>query len=387
MRNEEEIKDYVRTLREELHQYPETDFNEFKTKSIIERELNKIGIPYQTFAKTGTVGLISGKADGKTVLLRADIDGLPIKEEVDVPYKSKNEGFMHACGHDVHTACLLGAAKLLFDARESFSGNVKLVFQPAEEGVGGAKPMIDEGVLENPKVDAAFALHVEPLEKTGNIQIRDGAIMASPDEFTVKIYGKGGHGSAPHQCTDPISPAALLVNELEKIPRSAVSVFEPCIVSVCSIHAGSCPNVIPSEAVLEGTARAFDETTRKKIATMIEEKVKQICNIYGTKYDFEYRYLYPPVINNAKMNELVENAAKKIPEVKNIIILKHPAMAGDDFSYFAQKVPSAYFKLGVGNDKINFPIHSNRFTIDNSALLTGTKLMAQTAMEFLDSRG
>ncbi len=379
------IGNYVQKIREELHRYPETDFTEFKTKEIIERELQALEIEYCTLAKTGTVAVIEGKSAGKTVLLRADIDGLPILEKTDVPFKSLREGYMHACGHDVHTACLLGAAKILKKMRGEIEGCVKLVFQPAEEGVGGAKPMIDAGVLKNPDVDAAFAMHVEPLEQVGNIQLRDGAIMASPDEFTLKITGVGGHGSMPHRCVDPIAAAAAVINEFQKVVRTSLSPFEPCVVSVCSIHSGTCPNVIPQEATIEGTVRSFDESVRRKIAHILERTANEVSLSMGAKCEFEFRFLYPPLINNGSMNMIVANAARKINSIKEIIYLDNPSMAGDDFSYFAQNVPASYFKLGVGNDKINYPIHSPYFDIDNKALQIGAELMAEIAADYLNT--
>lgn len=378
------LGEYVKALREELHRYPETDFNEFKTKAVIERELKKMNIEYKTLAKTGTAAIIKGNPNGKTVLLRADIDGLPITEKNDVPYKSTHEGYMHACGHDVHTACLLGAARLLKNAESKLGGCVKLVFQPAEEGVGGAKPMIDEGVLENPKVDSAFAMHVEPLEKVGNIQIRDGAIMASPDEFYIKIKGVGGHGSMPHKCVDPIALCAEIIGEFQKTVRKSFSPFAPCVVSVCSVHSGTCPNVIPEEAFMEGTVRAFDESVRCVAAELLEKKAKEICSCAGAECEFKFKFLYPPVINNPEMNKIVIAAASKTASVKNTVALENPAMAGDDFSYFANAVPSAYWKLGVGNDKIANPIHSPNFEIDNKSLAIGAEMTAHIAAEFLN---
>ena len=375
--------EYLKKLREELHQYPETDFVEFKTAEIIRRELDNMKIAYKASAKTGTVGLIKGFSSGKTILLRADIDGLPITEETNLPYKSLNEGYMHACGHDVHTACLLGAAKILIEMKDKLPGNIKLVFQPAEEGVGGAKPMIEEGVLENPHVDAAFALHVEPLEKTGNIQVRDGAIMACPDEFTIDIFGCGGHGSAPYQCVDPIAIAAQIITEYQGIVRQNINPMIPCVVSVCSVHAGSCPNVIPSQASMEGTVRALDNETRFKIADILEKKACEISKMMGGRCRFEYRSLYPPVINNPNMNKLVINAAEKLSILKEVVPLEFASMAGDDFSYFAQEVPASYFKLGAGNDNLAFPIHSPKFNIDDNALIIGAALMAQIAYDFL----
>lgn len=381
--NNSEIFDYVKRIREELHRCPETEFNEFETTKIIRRELDSLGIEYKTCTETGTLAIISGEKSGKTVLLRADIDALPIKEETDLPFKSQNTGYMHACGHDVHTACLLGAAKILNEIKEQIQGNVKLAFQPAEEGSGGAKLMIDEGALENPTVDAAFAMHVEPLEKVGNIQIKNGAIMACPDEFTIHISGIGGHGSAPQQCVDPIAISAAIIAEYQTIVRKSVNPMIPCVVSVCSIHSGSCPNVIPSEAVMEGTVRALDNETRFKIADILKKRACCIAEMMGGKCSFEYRALYPPVVNDEKMNEIVARAAGKLG--LGIVNLPFAAMAGDDFSYFGEKVPAAYFKLGVGNNKLHYPIHSPKFNADEQAYENGSKIMAQIALEYLNS--
>lgn len=377
--------DYIVSIRRELHKYPEIGFSEFKTSEIIKRELNKLGIENHTCAKTGVVGLIRGNTSGKTVMLRADIDGLPINEENNIPYKSENNGFMHACGHDVHTACLIGAAKILNECKDNIKGNIKLVFQPAEESIGGALPMIEEGVLDNPLVDAAFALHVEPLLKTGKIQYRNGAIMACPDEFTIKIHGKGGHGSAPNQCIDPITVSAAIINEYQSIVRKNINPMIPCVVSICSVHAGTCANVIPSEAVMEGTLRALDNETRFFMAKKIEETAINIAKNMGAECEFEYRPLYPPVINNEKMNEIVKLSAKKTEMIDDIIELPYSSMAGDDFSYFTEKVPGAYFRLGVGTDGENFPIHNSKFHVDDNSLKIGSAILAQISVDFLNS--
>lgn len=226
-------------------------------------------------------------------------------------------------------------------------------------------------------------MHVEPLEKVGNIQIRNGAIMASPDEFYIKIKGVGGHGSMPHRCVDPIAISAEIVNEFQKIARESLSPFTPCTVSVCSVHSGTCPNVIPSEAYMEGTVRAFDENIRRLMSELLEKKAKDICAASGAECEFKFVFLYPPVINDPKMNETLKAAAKKVDSINDVIILENPAMAGDDFSYFAKAVPSAYFKLGVGNDTINNPIHSPYFDVDVRAFATGSELMAKIAVEYL----
>lgn len=373
--------DEVISLREKLHRHPETAFMEYKTSEIIQAELEKLGIPYVVMAKTGVLATITGGRAGKTLLLRADIDGLPIAEETDLSFKSLNQGFMHACGHDVHTACLLGAAKILNESKENICGVIKLMFQPAEEGAGGAQPMIGVGILEDPPVDAAFALHVEPLEKVGVIQIRDGAIMACPDEFTIHIHGRGGHGSAPHQCVDPIAIAADLVRAYQGIVRKTIDPMLPCVVSVCSIQAGNCPNVIPDTAVLEGTVRALDYETREKIARRLAETAEMIAASAGGSCDFEYRKLYPPVINDIRMNDVVVQAAEKLGIA--IKYLPYASMAGDDFSYIAEQVPASYFRLGAGLDMLSFPIHSSKFNVDNQAIPLGVSIFAQIALDFL----
>ena len=333
-----QIKDELISIRRHLHSTPETDFEEIKTSSFIRSKLDDYGIPYTTSAKTGTVALIKGKNSNKTVLLRADIDGLPIKDESKFEIKSEREGYMHACGHDIHATCLLGAAKILNDIKDELNGNVKLVFQPAEEGVGGALPMIEDGILENPHVDAAFALHVEPLEKTGNIQIKDGSIMASPDDFKIVVHGVGGHASAPEKCVNPVTIGTAIITEFEKL-NATVLKDKPCVMTVCYFNGGT------------------------------------------------FNKLFPPVANNSEMNDVIRNSAKKLTCINEVVTLDKPAMAGDDFSYFGENVPSAYFKLGVGNVEKGavYPIHSPKFIADEDALPIGSAILSQTAVDYLDT--
>ena len=337
-----QIKDELISIRRHLHRTPETDFEEIKTSSFIRSKLDDYGIPYTTSAKTGTVALIKGKNSNKTVLLRADIDGLPIKDESKFEIKSEREGYMHACGHDIHATCLLGAAKILNDIKDELNGNVKLVFQPAEEGVGGALPMIEDGILENPHVDAAFALHVEPLEKTGNIQVKDGSIMASPDDFKIVVHGVGGHASAPEKCVNPVTI---------------------------------------------GTARSLDNETREMLIELLDKTAHETAKKHGTTIDFTFNKLFPPVVNNSEMNDVIRNSAKKLTCINEVVTLDKPAMAGDDFSYFGENVPSAYFKLGVGNVEKGavYPIHSPKFIADEDALPIGSAILSQTAVDYLDT--
>ncbi|MCI8520521.1 MAG: amidohydrolase, partial [Clostridia bacterium] len=269
------LKNELISMRRQLHKTPETDFEEIKTAAFIREKLTEYGIPYFVSAKTGTVAVIHGKNEEKTVLLRADIDGLPIKDESNFHIKSERDGFMHACGHDIHSACLLGAAKILNSLKDTLNGNVKLVFQPAEEGMGGALPMIEEGILENPCVDGAFALHVEPLEPTGKIQIKDGSIMASPDDFEIIIHGVGGHGAYPEKCVNPLSVGAEILKEYHSISEKYNL---PCVVTICSFNGGTCRNAIPDTATITGTARSIDPITRKKLIEVLENTVSAIAD-------------------------------------------------------------------------------------------------------------
>ena len=290
---------------------------------------------------------------------------------------------MHACGHDIHAACLLGAAKILHDMRSELHGTVKCVFQPAEEGDGGALPMIQTGIMENPHVDGAFALHVEPLEETGNIQIKDGSVMASPDDFEIVITGVGGHGAVPEKCVNPVTAGAMIIDAYKNI----VSEFEnPCVVTICTFNAGTCRNVVPDTAVLTGTARSLDNKTRFALRDRLIELAETTAEKIGAKAEFRFNQLFPPVVNNADMNKIVIESAKKLDSVKNIVTLEKASMTGDDFSYFSELVPGAYFKLGVGNKEIGacYPLHSPKFKADDRALPIGAAIMAQSAVEFLN---
>ncbi len=376
-----QIKDELTEIRRTLHKTPETDFAEVKTSAYIQKKLAEYGIPFEIKAVTGISALISGERSGKTVLLRADMDGLPIKDESGFEVVSEREGYMHACGHDVHAACLLGAAKLLNDMKKELNGNVRLIFQPAEEGEGGALPMINEGVMEDPRVDGAFALHVEPLEPTGNIQVKNGSIMASPDDFEIVIRGTGGHGAYPEKCVNPLSVCAAI---LEKYHTLARDYNLPCVVTICSINGGTCRNAVPDTAVMTGTARSIDPVTRKQLVGLLESIAGNTAKDMGAEAVFNFNVLFPPVVNNDKMNEIVIKSAKKLG--LGVTTLRRASMAGDDFAYFCERVPSSYFKLGVGNTDVGavYPIHSPKFIADENALPIGAAIMAQAAIEFLN---
>ncbi|OON95918.1 MAG: N-acyl-L-amino acid amidohydrolase [Epulopiscium sp. Nele67-Bin005] len=379
--------DEVVTLRELIHMYPEDGFLEFKTSQMVADVLEGLGLEVtKNVAKTGVVGLLKGKYEGKTILLRADMDALKLEELADVPYKSKVKGMMHACAHDGHTAGLLGAAMILSELKDELHGNVKLIFQPAEEEKGGALPMIQEGVLDNPKVDIAVGAHLWGSEKAGEIHVKEGAMMASPTIFTIKVIGKGGHCAMPHQTIDPTIITAQIINNLQSVVSRMSNPLEPVVLSIGQIHAGHCFNVIPNEVFVEGSVRIFDENTAKRVEEQMESIIKGITEAYGAEYEFNFRVIYPPVINNGEIVNLVKSSTTKILGEEKVFNLQEPSMGGEDFSYFGHHVPSAFFFLGIGESKENPTIHHNPyFNWDSKITLKLSKCMAQIAYDYLQN--
>lgn len=373
--------------RRTLHTMPEIAFGEVRTAGYIQSRLDEMGIEYKSgIAKTGILGIIRGAKPGKTVLLRADMDALPIHEQSGVAFSSQNEGMMHACGHDAHVSCLLGAANILNNMKDRIKGNIKLMFQPAEEGVGGAEPMILEGILQDPHVDAAFALHVEPGYECGKIAVKPGAIMAAPDEFTIHIKGKGGHGAYPHKAVDPILVAAKYIEAVQSINSRYINATTPAVVSVCMVSAGSLYNIIPDTVFLKGTTRAIDNETRSNLPKIMEQMLAGICAAMGAEYDFAFRYMYPPLINDEQMTNMVMDVASQAFGGQVVERLDAPSMGGEDFAYVVNKVPSSFFFLGCRNEQkgIVEPLHNPGFDIDEQCLPTGTAMMAMLALTYLE---
>jgi len=372
-------------LRETIHMYPEDGFKEFKTSEIIVNELEKLGIKVQkNVAKTGVVGLIEGNYPGKTVLLRADMDALKIQEQADVEYKSKVDGMMHACGHDGHVAGLLGAAMILNELKDKLHGNVKLVFQPAEEREGGALPMIEEGVLENPKVDAAFGAHLWGYLKEGEVHLKEGPMMAAPDIFNIKVIGKGGHGAVPQESIDPIVITCQIVNALQTIVSRKISPLDPVVVTCGKIQGGDSFNVIPNEVELEGTIRTFNEETRNLVPRIMEDLVRGITTSQGATYEFKYKANYPALLNNTDMTNFAKKSLEKIVGKENVFDLKEPNMGGEDFAYFAQKVPSAFMFIGIADNESEPVIHHNPyFKWDSKNVGILAQSLSQIALDYL----
>ena len=381
----EKYLQHMINLRETIHMYPEDGFSEFTTSKIIIEELEKLGIKVQkNVAKTGVVGLIEGKYPGKTVLLRADMDALKIQEQADVEYKSKIDGMMHACGHDGHVAGLLGAAMILNELKDNLHGNVKLVFQPAEERDGGALPMIEEGVLENPKVDAAFAAHLWGYLNEGEVHLKEGPMMASPDIFNIKVIGKGGHGAVPQESIDPIVITCQIVNSLQTIVSRKINPLDLRVITCGRIQGGDCHNVIPNEVELEGTIRTFNEETRNWVPKVMEDLIRGITTSQGAAYEFKYEPKYPALINDKYMTSFAKESLKKVVGEENVFDLKEPNMGGEDFAYFAQKVPSAFIFVGIANNKSEPVIHHNPyFKWDSKNVGILAQSLSQIAIDYL----
>jgi len=353
---------------------------------LVANKLRSLGIKVLTgVGGTGVVGILRGPKKGNVVALRADMDALPVNESVEVPFKSRKSGVMHACGHDAHVAMLLGAAMLLKKNVDSLRGAVKFIFQPAEEqgGRGGALPMIEAGVMNNPKVDYVFGLHILTNFPAGVFALRGGPIMAAPDTFRIKVHGKGGHGSEPHKTVDPIFVSSQIISALQGVSARMVDQTQPFVVSVCNMHSGSMHNIIPSEAVLEGTMRTLDERFRSNAKKHITHVTKSICKAFGAQCEVEFvPDTYPVTRNDQRVARRVHEILSTIEGTRTIEC--DPILGGEDVSRFLQKAPGAYYFLGTRNEKKGcvYPNHSSQFKIDEDVLKFGSVSLAKLAMEF-----
>ena len=342
--------------RRKIHRNPELGGQEVDTSNFIIEELEKLGIEVKRgFAKTGIQGMIYGKnPNGKTIMIRADIDALPMSEENDLEYKSQVDGKMHACGHDVHTAALLGAAKILSQLKDELDGNVKLCFQPAEETVGGADLMVEDGILENPKVDYVIGMHVEPNEKIGTASIEPGPVSSYPDFFEIKFIGRGGHGSFPSKSIDPILPAVETYNLLNLISKK-VSPLEPCVVQICRFNAGTYDAIIPNEAVIAGTVRTLHKHNR----------------VYNTP-------------------EIIEAVRESVKDVfnKGFVVNQSFKIGGDDFCFFSENTPATYLIVGSANEDkdTQYPLHNPKFNVDEEVIKTGAAAFSKIAYDYLNGK-
>ncbi len=357
-------------IRREIHRQPELGFEEHTTQAIVERELDAIGVEHRRIAGTGVVGIVRGALPGHITALRADMDALPITEDSGEECASEVPGKMHACGHDSHTAMLLGAARVLQESRETFAGTAVLLFQPAEEGPGGALPMIDEGALDDPRVEAVTMLHIDPRLETGTIGITPGPVNAAADEFHITLRGKGGHGAYPHKAVDVIPCAAATILALQNVAARETDPLASIVVTIGTIEGGYRNNVIADHVKMTGTLRTHDPAVRTAAEAKLRRIIYGVAEAYGARAQFDMIFGYPPVVNDA---ELAESIAAYAREQGFAVERPAPTMGGEDFAYFAQRVPGVMVRLGIYNEAVGsvHSAHSAQFRLDEGAIPTG----------------
>jgi amidohydrolase len=379
----EQFFDEIVAFRRYMHKHPELSFKEYNTADFIEKKLKEHGFSPKRLATTGLVVLIEGNnPKKKTIALRADIDALPINEQNNCEYTSRNQGVMHACGHDVHAASLFGAMLILQKLRHNFEGTVKCIFQPGEEKLpGGASIMIQEGVLKNPEVSAIVGQHVFPELETGKVGFKPGMYMASCDEIYITVKGKGGHGAMPHQNIDPITISAQIITALQQIVSRKANPTIPCVLSIGKIIGNGATNVIPDDVYMEGTFRTMNEEWRNEAHQLIKKTCSEIAQSFGASCEINIIKGYPYLENNEELTLSLKKAAIEFLGKENVIDLPI-RMTGEDFAYYSQLIPACFYRLGVRNEEkgIVHPVHNPKFNIDEQALKTGASLMAWNAL-------
>lgn len=383
-----DIRDLTGTItemRRDLHRHPELGFQEVRTSKKVSDVLSELGVEHRTgVAGTGVLATIRGAAPGRTVALRADMDGLPIEEKTENPARSETKGVMHACGHDGHVSILLATASILQKRREDFAGTVRLAFQPAEEGLGGAVPLLEQGALEDPHADAAFALHIWNSTAVGNIAIAPGPVMAAADEFSIRVVGRGGHGSQPQATIDPVVAASEIVTALQSVVNRNIDPLEPAVLTVATIHGGTAHNVIPAEVEMTGTIRSFRTDVRETLISRLKEVAEGTARAFGARAEVTIGSGYPVTENHAAMTDLARSVAARTVGAEKVVHAR-PVMGAEDFSYFLKKVPGCMVFLGSCNPPkgLHHPHHSALFDFDEACLPIGVELMSGLALEFL----
>ena len=373
--------------RRAIHQNPELAFQEVKTAARVHERLTALGIEHRTgVAETGVIGVIRGSRPGRTVILRGDMDALPILEETPVPFASQNPGVMHACGHDSHTAMLLGAAQLLNERRDRLAGTVKLMFQPAEEGGGGGKRMIDEGLLEAPEVDAAFMIHVHPELPIGKVGFRSGPSMAGMCRFEIEVKGRGGHAARPHVAIDPVVISAHVVTVLQTLVSRELDPTAMGLITMGSITSGTAANIIPDNALIKGTIRAHDPKVMELLRTRVAELATGVAAAMRAEAEVRYGMAYPPLATDDAMTELAAGAARSVLGAENVEEVPI-TMGAEDFAFVLERVPGSVVRLGVRKEGWERPlaVHTATFDIDEDALPVGAATMAAIALDYLES--
>jgi amidohydrolase len=384
----EAIFEELVATRRDLHQHPELGFEETRTAGIVAERLNEYGFEVQAgVGQTGVVGLLEGPKAGPTVLLRFDMDALPIDEETGLPFASQNAGVMHACGHDGHVAMGLGLARIMSRYQENIAGTLKFAFQPGEEGLGGAIAMIADGVLENPKPDVALAMHLWTPEPYGKVRVINGPCMSSSSVFTLTVQGKGGHGAAPHLAIDPILAGAHIVAALQSIVSRNVNPQDSVVVSIGQFTAGTTFNVIPDKAILKGTVRSYNNDLHRMIYRRILEMATSMAEALNCKATMETVAIVQAVVNAPEPTAVVYNAAAKVMGAENI--MDRRTMASEDMGFILDEIPGCYFFIGASNEEagINFPHHHPRFNFDERAMIDGVAVMGEAAASYVMRNG
>ncbi len=380
------MRDWLVEIRRTIHMHPELGFEEVETSKLVSEWLQKFGLEVKRgMAKTGVVGLLKGRKPGRTVAIRADMDALAMDEANRVPYASQIKGKMHACGHDAHVTILLGVARFFSSIPDQVKGNIKWIFQPAEEGGGGGRIMVEEGVLENPKVDAIFGAHVFPSLPVGKVGIYEREGLAAADRFAIKIVGKGGHAASPHLSRDPILAAGHLITQIHSIVSRNVNPLESGVITIGKVSGGTAVNIIPDEVELIGTVRSLSPQVREELKSRIEQVTQGIARSFSMDYRFDFEYGYPVLINNSEMSKLVGLACSKGIGKENVEVVK-PSMGGEDFAYYLEKVPGSYFRLGCRNEEkgLIHPYHSSLFDIDEEVLPFGVEMFIRIIDQYLE---
>ena len=377
------IKKEIIDNRRYFHKYPELSFKEHNTSKVIAEKLEEMGIEVSTgIAQTGLTGLIRGSNPGKTIALRADMDALPIQETSEIEYKSVNDGVMHACGHDGHIAMLLGAAKAINQIKQKLNGNVKLIFQPAEEGLAGALHMINEGAIDD--VEEIYGIHLWNYQKVGEIGVKDGPIMAAADMFEIEVIGRGGHGATPHGTVDAIIVASHIVNSLQTIVSRDTNPLESTVVTVGMINGGYNFNIIADKVILKGTTRSYTKENRELIKTRMNEIIAGTEKIFNAKIQLKYKDGYPPTVNNERCTKNVINAISKV--IGESSYAPYLSMGGEDFSYYLEKIPGCFFFVGsspLDSEPLSIPHHCSHFDIDEKSLLIGASAFVKIIEDLL----
>ncbi|PWB72005.1 MAG: amidohydrolase [Anaerolineales bacterium] len=386
-----ELFPYTQSLRRDFHMHPELGFREIRTSGIVAKELEALGIEVtKGVGRTGVVGMLEGGKPGPTLLLRFDMDALPITEQTGAEYASQNQGVMHACGHDGHTAIGLTVARILNEHKNDLAGNIKFCFQPSEEGnngeeVGGAEMMMRDGVLDSPKVDMCLSLHLWNEKPLGWIEVASGPVMAGAEEFKVKVTGRGGHGAIPEATVDPVVAAANIVTALQSIVARNVAPLETAVISVTMIHGGTAFNVIPQEVMLEGTIRTFDVGVRQKVLKRFEEIVRGVGQAMGCQVEINIKRLTPALINDETVTHKVQETARNVLSESGLNTKGYLTMGAEDMAFMLEKVPGCYFFIGSNNRERNLDYghHHPKFDFDEEALVRGVALMASAAADIL----